>query len=450
VCRSPYVCRQRSRPGHLTHSCQCERCRKRKIKCSGNEGDSKACINCKNSGHQESCHFLRASPDSFPSCSNHTDNKQVQSFVASQIGYRDNYASHRYSPYPLPSHHRTSYMPMPSRAGPPSTLQYHALPGSVEYNPYTHQSTTVDWRQTYSPAVGPYSPYPEDEDSSPYTAQPPSYMLPNTDPMSTTSSYYMHGHGVRPHPGTLWSETPQYLAQPASQLAGIPYSMPSETSQPFQLLGAGLNLTSDRLLPQPITTRSYMPTPAPSIDVPIPTAGGRHHNYWGSETTETAQQLPTPMEPSSNQAQALSRESIPYRLQDLPYGQTAVGERVAANSLPSSSYLSSNEPQSVSRTATADEAPAHQTGLDISAPQPQKSNTDGASISYNYLNSLSSSQLQNGSLHLRPGPLFCQTEMLPRRSSGTGSEECSPDCTSSQTESTRTSLTSMTSTSASC
>jgi hypothetical protein len=45
----------------LAHMLQCERCRKRKIKCSGNEGDSQACANCKNSGLEDSCRFLRAS-----------------------------------------------------------------------------------------------------------------------------------------------------------------------------------------------------------------------------------------------------------------------------------------------------------------------------------------------------------------------------------------------------
>lgn len=39
---------------------QCERCRKRKIKCSGDEGDGRGCVNCKNAGW-EGCQFLRVS-----------------------------------------------------------------------------------------------------------------------------------------------------------------------------------------------------------------------------------------------------------------------------------------------------------------------------------------------------------------------------------------------------
>lgn len=43
----------------LTHF-QCERCRKRKIKCSGDSGDGQACSNCRSAGHPN-CQFLRVS-----------------------------------------------------------------------------------------------------------------------------------------------------------------------------------------------------------------------------------------------------------------------------------------------------------------------------------------------------------------------------------------------------
>jgi len=46
--------------GVILTKIQCGRCRKRKIKCSGNEGDSQSCANCINAGHAD-CHFLRVS-----------------------------------------------------------------------------------------------------------------------------------------------------------------------------------------------------------------------------------------------------------------------------------------------------------------------------------------------------------------------------------------------------
>lgn len=42
-----------------SHS-QCNRCRKRKIKCSGDIGDGQGCSNCRSSGHPN-CQFLRVS-----------------------------------------------------------------------------------------------------------------------------------------------------------------------------------------------------------------------------------------------------------------------------------------------------------------------------------------------------------------------------------------------------
>lgn len=43
---------------------QCDRCRKRKIKCSGDQGDGSGCDNCKTVGWTE-CQFLRVRSYSF-------------------------------------------------------------------------------------------------------------------------------------------------------------------------------------------------------------------------------------------------------------------------------------------------------------------------------------------------------------------------------------------------
>lgn len=41
--------------------CQCSRCRKRKIKCSGDMSNGQGCLNCKNAGSDPgTCRFLRA------------------------------------------------------------------------------------------------------------------------------------------------------------------------------------------------------------------------------------------------------------------------------------------------------------------------------------------------------------------------------------------------------
>lgn len=40
---------------------KCMRCRKRKIRCSGDPGDRTGCTNCKSAGETETCQFLRVS-----------------------------------------------------------------------------------------------------------------------------------------------------------------------------------------------------------------------------------------------------------------------------------------------------------------------------------------------------------------------------------------------------
>ncbi|ETI19913.1 hypothetical protein G647_08928 [Cladophialophora carrionii CBS 160.54] len=340
-------------------------------------------------------------------------------------------------------------MSMPSRCSPPSTLQYHSLPSSVEYSPYTHQATSVDWRPPFVGHINPYSPYPDDEESSPLVTQPPSYMLPNTDPMATTSTFYMHGHGVRPHPSSLWPEPQPYVSQPISLLTGIPYTMPHESSQSFQTIGTAGSLPSDRILPQPITARSYIPTPASSIDIPVSTPGQRTHNLWHNDTGTPVPQLPTPAEVNSRQEQNTGRESIPYRLQDMTYGQTNLNEGLSGTPASTGNYLAINEARPSTTTTPREDATSQQSSLCLAVPGSQRPNAETSDVAYNY-SSLGShiSQLGGASGELRPGALYCQTTMLTRREAG--SDDCSPDCTSCQTESTRTSFTSMTSTSSGC
>ena len=360
-----------------------------------------------------------------------------------QFGFRGWHGPPRFAPYTLPTNHRLNYMSMPSRCSPQSTLQYHTLPSSVEYSPHTSQNPSVDWgRASYVGHVGqagPYSPYPDDEESSHYTAQPPSFILPNTDPMSTNNTYYIHGHAVRPHPTSLWPESQHYVSQPSSHLTGSAYAMASEGPHAFHTGTAG-HLPSDRILPQPFAARSYMPTPASSIDIPVPATGQRNHSYWHGEVNTSVQQLPTPVEANGGQEQAFSRESLPYRAQDVTYGQTDASEGIPATGMSARSYLAINEPQPSGSAASTDNIP-QQSALAMLTPESQKSGADGSAITYGYRNSTSgrSSQLRSASGHLPTGPLYCRTTMLPRREHG--SDECSPDCSSCQTtESTRTSF----------
>ncbi|KIW70296.1 hypothetical protein PV04_02581 [Phialophora macrospora] len=183
--------------------------------------------------------------------------------------------------------------------------------------------------------------------------------------------------------------------------------------------------------------------------MPVSTPGQRTHNLWHSDTTTPIHQLPTPVDLNSRQDRSTGREGISYRLQEMTYDQTSLSEGLSVTPASSSNYLAINEAQPSNMTGPAEDATSRQSNLSLITPESQKSNAETNDITYNY-NSMSShiSQLRGPSGELRPGALYCQTTMLPRREAG--SDDCSPDCASCQTESTRTSFTSMTSTSTGC
>ena len=341
------------------------------------------------------------------------DISQVQSLEFGHLGLQGSYTPRRYSPYSYPPHHRMNYISVASRCAPQNQLQYQPLPSSVDYGAYNNPATSVDWRPPYSGQAGSYSPYPDDEESSPYTAQPPSYMLPNTDPMSANSSYYNYGHGARSHPSAHWSEPQSFISQPASQLTGVSYALPHEPPHPVHSFGSVGNLPSNRTLPEPITARSYFPAPASSNDVPMATLGRRSH-YWHDNTGSSVHQLPTPIEATLSQEYSRGRGGLPYRVQDMNYSQTSLSQGLP--SAPSGAYPTSNErPHSATAVPTED-VPSQQSLLSLMNPEAQKGNAETSGLSYDYAPSgtCNTSQLRSASGQLRPGPLYCQTTMLPQ------------------------------------
>jgi hypothetical protein len=170
---------------------------------------------------------------------------------------------------------------------------------------------------------------------------------------------------------------------------------------------------------------------------------------WHSDISTPVHQLPTPVEANSRQEQSTGRESVSYRLQDMTYGQTNLSEGLSVTPASSGTYLAITEAPASNTTGPTEDATSRQSTLSLITPESQKSNAESIDITYNY-NSIGShmSQLRGASGELRQGALYCQTTMLPPREAG--SDDCSPDCASCQTESTRTSFTSMTSTSTGC
>lgn len=422
---------------------KCERCRKRKIKCSGNEG--KSCANCINAGHEDTCRFLRVSSRSKLGEISRIDIRQVSSIEAEAFSFRGWQGPPRYSPYSLPTHHRLNYVSMPSRYSPPSSLQYPTVPTSVDYGGYAAPSPNVDWTRT--PYVASFSPYPDDEESSAYSSQvqPPPYILPNTDPMSSTNAYCMHAQGVRPHYASLWPEPQHCIPQAGPQLNNPVYTA---APQPIQTMGVAGNPSSDRILPTPISARSIVPSSLHLMDssTPVTSSGQQSSTYWtGESTTLTAHQTDAHMDTGGAQEpSSIDRTTTGYRIQDMPYAHVGLNETLVTTSLPHGLSLVVNDHAQPSATArNPEDSHLPNTGSRTASHETPSLKMSSETSTYNYPDSMTggtSQQLRGSSGRISNGSAYCRTPsmVVPRREPT--SDDCSPDCSSCQTDSTRTSI----------
>ncbi|EXJ87541.1 hypothetical protein A1O3_04501 [Capronia epimyces CBS 606.96] len=406
----------------------CERCRKRKIKCSGNEGNNQSCANCINAGHEESCRFLRVS--------------SIETAAFSLRGWQ---GPSRYSPYSLPTHHRLNYVSVPSRYSPPNSLQYPTVPASVDYGGYANPSPNVDWTRT--PYGASYSPYPDDEEPSPYPSQvqPPPYILPHTDPMSTTNAYYMHAQGVRPQHSVLWPEPQHCMPQAGSQLNNPAYAAATQGPQPVQALGIPGHSPSDRILPTPVSARSIVSSSVNPMDsTPDTSSSHRSSTYWTGENNTSTHQPTVQVDTGGARESSTERTNRSYRLQDMPYAHMGLNESLASTSLPQGLPVVVNEAQPSTTAGTPEESHAPNLNSRNVSHDNLTATPENTSAGYSYTDPMAgrSSRLRSTAGRLSNGSLYCRTQnMVARREPAP--DDCSPDCSSCQTDSTRTSVISM-------
>ncbi|RVX72725.1 hypothetical protein B0A52_04123 [Exophiala mesophila] len=414
----------------------CERCRKRKIKCSGNEGESGSCVNCKNAGQSEQCKFMR-----------------VQSYEAAALHLRTWPAQqqqhhHRYSPYS----HPLRYTPVPAaRYSPSNSMPFPSVNSPVDYGGYGASSPNVEWSR--APFVNQYAPFGEEDDSNLYSTQPPPYILPNTDPMtiSASSACYANSYVVRQQSGSLWPDTQQPLSQQGSQMSNQTYAVPTDASQsPLQALGITSNRTAERTLPAPtVRASAYMPAPVTNIDATLLTSStDRQSTSWSHDTSTTPPVLSSQVETANGQDHVSERRSAAYRLQELAYGHIPMCDDMSATGLqshtPGTLHEETNpsvEPPTQGSSRTCRRTFSHDS---------PRSGTDNVTASYGYTNGLAGRNLQvrSSSGHLSNGVLYCRTQPpVSRRESAPG--DCSPgtvtsvDCSNCPTESARSSVTSI-------
>ncbi|KAJ9632895.1 hypothetical protein H2204_007463 [Knufia peltigerae] len=347
----------------------------------------------------------------------------------------------RYSPYSVPSSHRPEYVPSSSRYTQQTSVTYPTVHSNIEYAPYGTSNPGVDW--TKAPYIGTYSPYPDDEERSPYTSHPPPYILPNTDPMSSASGYYVHTQNVRPHPGTLWSEQQNCLPQQNTSLSlsNPAFTVVSEPQQSYAATVALGSLSSDRILPTPFSARGTSSTHGSSLDsVPNSASTQRSSIYWSPDSVASTQHLPSQVDSDASQEHLDDRRNASYSLHDMSYSHMALGDSLSTDILPIGLSLTADVPHTSPPVVSAEGLQAHQSRMQASRESP-KSHSDNTSVTYGYTALMTgrssqvrttSSQLSNGALYCRSQPLVTRPESVP--------EGCSPDSSGCPMDSTRGSI----------
>jgi hypothetical protein len=191
--------------------------------------------------------------------------------------------SHRYSPYSSGGSSR----PKPfTSIQYPDTSAYGGLPTGPHFDPYQSAAITCSYpRTSYVPHYG--LTYAE-EPSSHYSTHPPppSYMLPNTDPMNNTNSCYLSGLG-RAQQTSLWADPVSSAAVPSTMTTSAgnnthtSYGL-QESSVAFHAMNTS---SIDRILPTLSASRTLAAAPQSSLDTQCLSAlSHRSSSGWITDT----------------------------------------------------------------------------------------------------------------------------------------------------------------------
>lgn len=196
--------------------------------------------------------------------------------------------SHRYSPYSNGVSSRLKSFATPQYA---DSTAYNGLSAAANFDAYSTSASACSWaRPNYSPHYGlSYS----DEPASHYSTQPPppSYMLPNTDPMNNLNSCYLNGSLGRAQQAGLWSDqlssgvVASSMASSHGTHSTAAYgSHGSENTASFHAINTS---STDRILPTPSASRTLAAAPQSSLDTQNLSALSHSHRNslgWNTDT----------------------------------------------------------------------------------------------------------------------------------------------------------------------
>ncbi|KAK5051518.1 hypothetical protein LTR84_003170 [Exophiala bonariae] len=367
----------------------------------------------------------------------------VSSVETAPLTMRAWQASQRYSPYPH-MNQRLNYVQVAPRYSPSSAMHCPTVPSNVEYGSYGGSAQNVDW--TRGSYAAQYPTYGEEEVTSPYSNLPPPYILPHTDPMNARNGYYGIPNGVRPQPGAIWPEQQQALIPQSSNLPATSYTQSTDAPQHFQSLGIATNLPPDRILPDPIRAPNDMAATAqPTVDsLNVTDQDQRTSACWSNGVSTSSAHVVSHVESDSGRCQSSDQRATSYRMQELAYDHLTMSD--ALSSTPISSGLTTGviEPQPLAPSITTQGHHSQLSSQRTISHESLRSTPEIPSVTYGYTSAMAgrTSQLSSTSDRVSSALLYCHPlTVVPRRESG--SEDCSTDCSSCPTDSTRCSITSM-------
>ncbi|KAI9372039.1 hypothetical protein BJX61DRAFT_474687 [Aspergillus egyptiacus] len=307
----------------------CQRCRKRKIKCSGDPGDGKGCSNCQNVGNTQ-CHFLRVN-------SSIVGTKVPASTAAGWPYPPSDMMSQRAGMFAAPrlSNNKASPFLRPA--------EYELAPDLP--NPYGRQPFSIDPSINY-----------EDESSTPYSVQSSStYMLPNSPQMIMADysgiNWNSKSWGAALHPGRPTGEA-MFSDNDAENALGNPAFSCVVSGQGVtaneSTVGVAPNSGSlaspihgiERILPNPTSRNSFSGNNTSPISPEAMSGLPSVHDCKSGNRWLTRCEPRTPMLPASNAPYStgtLNRgRPIPTSAQDMVFGYLPVSSSNAPSPVMSS------------------------------------------------------------------------------------------------------------------
>ncbi|KAF2169212.1 hypothetical protein M409DRAFT_52484 [Zasmidium cellare ATCC 36951] len=222
----------------------CSRCRRRKIKCTGDPGDGSGCSACRSAGaDRNTCTFIRVGSHPVSGIDLMPASSSMAGGTPSTATYGTDVTTSAYDAGLYQTHHRPSLPMLQTRSAYPEYDTYNASPA----DDYTYASSSIQRQPTYTSGYGA-------ESFRPWTSGSISA------PVTSGSMYY--------EPGSAFSfGNLQVPAMPAGRL-------PSVTAEAFSPLNMGslhsslpTQTVQERRLPMPYT-QSYAQPAHSAAEVP--------------------------------------------------------------------------------------------------------------------------------------------------------------------------------------